>query len=129
MRISAWWIAAAVVASCSEADVRSERKDDAPAKVAVVMRPRHPESAAMAPPTYPGGRALVFHVPQSAKLRVDYAGVSAEKPIGAHLAEFRLDTRRKELQKIPLDVAFVLDTTGSMADEIERLRQTLDVIH
>jgi hypothetical protein len=50
-------------------------------------------------------------------------------PQSGHLRSFRLDTPRKHLDPVPLDVAFVLDSTGSMADEIARLKQTLDVIH
>ena len=31
--------------------------------------------------------------------------------------------------RVPVDICFVLDTTGSMADEIQRLRNTLSAVH
>ena len=64
-------------------------------------------------------------------LRIEYAGMKQDLPLaGAQQRSVQLDLRRQEVQgRAPLDVAFVLDTTGSMQDEIDRLRGTLDVIH
>jgi len=82
--------------------------------------------------TYPDGRALVFPA-QSGKgtLRVEYGGVAKELPLdGPRLRTIQLDVRRAGVRgPIPLDVAFIIDTTGSMGDEIDRLKKTLDVIH
>jgi len=33
------------------------------------------------------------------------------------------------VKKIPMDILFIFDTTGSMGEEIERLKQTIEVIH
>jgi hypothetical protein len=43
--------------------------------------------------------------------------------------ELRFGASRGVIDRAPLDVAFIIDTTGSMADEIDRLRQTLEAIH
>jgi len=58
---------------------------------------------------------------QRRKLAVD--------PNGRREVEVRFGKARPEPQRVPLDVAFLLDTTGSMGDEIERLRATLEAIH
>ena len=39
--------------------------------------------------------------------------------------ELTLDIRRPHQQGIPLDILFLLDATGSMSDEINRIKQTL----
>lgn len=36
---------------------------------------------------------------------------------------------RPEYRNVPLDILFVLDTTGSMGEEIERLKTTIDIIN
>ncbi len=43
--------------------------------------------------------------------------------------EVRFDTVRQELQKVPVDIVFTLDTTGSMGDEIDILRDTIYSIY
>lgn len=80
--------------------------------------------------TYPDGRALIFAPARgTARLRVEYAGVSRELPL-AQAGRVKLDVSRREVRgRVPLDVAFVIDTTGSMGDEIDRLKKTLDLIH
>jgi Mg-chelatase subunit ChlD len=80
--------------------------------------------------TYPDGRALLFTPARgSARLRVQYAGVAREVPL-ARAGRVQLDVTRREVRgRVPLDIAFVIDTTGSMGDEIDRLKKTLDVIH
>lgn len=40
-----------------------------------------------------------------------------------------LDYNRGNYQSAPLDIAFVMDTTGSMGEEIARLKSTIDLIH
>lgn len=48
---------------------------------------------------------------------------------GPRLVEIKLDSARELPSPLPLDVLFVLDTTGSMGEEIERLKATIDIIH
>jgi len=43
--------------------------------------------------------------------------------------EIRFDIARKVPAPVPVDVAIVLDTTGSMQGQIDRLKQTLKAIH
>jgi Mg-chelatase subunit ChlD len=43
--------------------------------------------------------------------------------------EIRFDFARKVPKPMPVDVAIVLDTTGSMQGQIDRLKQTLKAIH
>lgn len=40
-----------------------------------------------------------------------------------------LQGRRIIPERVPLDIVFVLDTTGSMGEEIQRLRATIELIH
>jgi Mg-chelatase subunit ChlD len=43
--------------------------------------------------------------------------------------EIRFEQTKKQIpKKAPLDIVFIMDTTGSMGDEINRLRQTLEII-
>jgi hypothetical protein len=84
--------------------------------------------------TFSDGRALLFpgELPDSgkgARVQVGKTDLPLVDPQSGHLRSFRLDTPRKHFDPVPLDVAFVLDSTGSMTDEIARLKQTLDVIH
>lgn len=43
--------------------------------------------------------------------------------------QVRFGTVRKELSKVPVDIVFTLDTTGSMGDEIDILRDTIYSIY
>jgi hypothetical protein len=43
--------------------------------------------------------------------------------------ELRFGAARGAIDRAALDVAFVIDTTGSMSDEIDKLRRTLEAIH
>ncbi|CAN0545241.1 unnamed protein product, partial [Laminaria digitata] len=88
--------------------------------------------------TYPDGRALLF-VSEQARARgqgvqveVSYQGAQQTAFLNAskkHSLEVRLDTHRAQPKQVPLDIAFVLDTTGSMGDELARLKETLEVIN
>ncbi len=40
-----------------------------------------------------------------------------------------LDAKRPAAKQIPLDLLFILDTTGSMGEEIQRLKSTIDLIN
>ena len=48
---------------------------------------------------------------------------------GRRTHEVHFDFARKVPQAVPVDVAIVLDTTGSMQNQIDRLKQTLKAIH
>ncbi|MEA1985994.1 MAG: VWA domain-containing protein [Candidatus Marinimicrobia bacterium] len=43
--------------------------------------------------------------------------------------EVRFDAKRVISQKVPVDILFILDVTGSMGEEIERLKQTIELIN
>jgi Mg-chelatase subunit ChlD len=48
---------------------------------------------------------------------------------GPRLTELKLDSPRSLPDPVPLDVLFIMDTTGSMGEEIERLRATIEIIY
>lgn len=88
--------------------------------------------------TYADGRALVYPSETDAKYRQDlsvfvrHAGLEKTVSLAdddTHRVVFRLLRSRAEVDRIPLDIAFVLDATGSMGDELLRLKQTIDAIH
>lgn len=56
------------------------------------------------------------------------ARVSVQRD-GPRLVELRLPGARVLPSPVPLDVLFVMDTTGSMGEEIERLKSTIEIIH
>jgi len=87
--------------------------------------------------TYADGRAMLFPSSdrslqnQDVEVRVDYRGERHTALLGSmdHVSEIRLPLRRVVDARVPLDIAFVLDTTGSMGDEIAQLKRTLEVIN
>ena len=48
---------------------------------------------------------------------------------GDRTVVIKLEKEREVPAPVPLDILFVLDTTGSMGDEIMRLRATIELIH
>lgn len=48
---------------------------------------------------------------------------------GKREIEARFDIPRHFPEKVPLDIAFILDTTGSMGEEITRLKLTIELIN
>lgn len=63
---------------------------------------------------------------------VDYGSLSARTRVdraGARQVEIRLPGARNIPDPLPLDVLFVMDTTGSMGEEIARLKTTIEIIH
>jgi hypothetical protein len=69
---------------------------------------------------------------QDALLEVSLGEARAQVALGArrgHELQVVLDTARALPASVPLDVAFVLDTTGSMGDEIAQLKRTIEAIH
>ena len=63
---------------------------------------------------------------------IDYNGVHRELDLernGLRKIRVNLPVPRAQFQQIPLDLLFILDTTGSMGEEIERLKNTLQIIN
>jgi Mg-chelatase subunit ChlD len=61
------------------------------------------------------------HAAGSARLTVDRAGPRA--------LTLKLAGKRVLPARTPLDILFVIDTTGSMSEEIQRLRDTIEIIN
>jgi hypothetical protein len=88
--------------------------------------------------TYADGRTLLFpsQLPalrQGAVVRVRYRGRKVHESLlrasRGHRIEVVVPRRRRVPRAVPLDIAFILDTTGSMGDEIDRLKRTLHQIN
>ncbi len=88
--------------------------------------------------TYADGRAMFFpseskkFSAQGNKVRATCYREKIEQvidPYGEKTVELKFPGKRKDYKNVPLDIAFLLDTTGSMGDEIARLKQTIEVIH
>jgi len=67
------------------------------------------------------------------RLEVEYAGITDEMIIDRQ-GKREIDVSMANIQKaatenIPLDVLFILDTTGSMGEEIRRLRNSIEIIN
>jgi hypothetical protein len=88
--------------------------------------------------SYADGRYLFFPTEYDKKideyrLEVEYSGITEEVMIYRQ-GKRELDISIANIQKaladnIPLDILFVLDTTGSMGEEIERLRNSIEIIN
>ena len=85
--------------------------------------------------TYADGRTLLhpqrWGVGSQADIVVEAEGVRATSNLGAARSrklDVTLPADRGRFDGVPLDIAFILDTTGSMGDELTKLRDTLDVI-
>ena len=48
---------------------------------------------------------------------------------GRRQIDLTISTARQLEERTPLDIVFILDTTGSMGEEIERLKATIQLIH
>ncbi|HDP80507.1 MAG TPA: VWA domain-containing protein, partial [Spirochaetes bacterium] len=48
---------------------------------------------------------------------------------GPRVVEIALDKTRAVPERIPLDIVFIMDTTGSMGEEISRLKNTIEIIN
>ncbi len=86
--------------------------------------------------TYADGRAMFFphepgatHWPLKVEARYGQRVIQRDLWPGAGSMELRFDFDRPAMQQAPLDIAFVIDTTSSMADEIDKLKATLEAIH
>ena len=48
---------------------------------------------------------------------------------GKREMDLKMNIRRQEFTAVPLDILFIFDTTGSMGEEIARLKTTIEIIH
>jgi Mg-chelatase subunit ChlD len=63
---------------------------------------------------------------------VSYGGRTRELSVrrtGRRETRIVWDSPRPGISEVPLDIVFVMDTTGSMGEEIERLKRTIELIH
>lgn len=88
--------------------------------------------------TYADGRTQFFPADASSAAERDYtARVRCGKEErsgqiargGRREVEVRFPSTRSVPARVPVDIAIVLDTTGSMGGQIERLKRTLQAIH
>jgi len=88
--------------------------------------------------TYADGRAMFFPSEYAGKLTQGLRALTtcgqktleqSFDPSGVKNLEIKFGFQRESYKSVPLDIAFVFDTTGSMGDEIARLKQTIEVIH
>ncbi len=87
--------------------------------------------------TYADGTFLFFprEYPDAySSYRVDVAAGGKTKTVsldrqGQREVLVALDLRRENRQQVPLDIVFILDTTASMAEEINRLKTTIEIIY
>lgn len=84
--------------------------------------------------TYADGRAMLFphELPGAPRLKVEarcgQRTIQRDLTPGENGVELRFDFDRPTVQQVPLDVAFVLDTTSSMSGEIDKLKAALGAI-
>ena len=88
--------------------------------------------------SYSDGRYLFFPTEYDKRiseyrLEVEYSGITEEVMIYRQ-GKREIDISMANIQKassenIPLDILFVLDTTGSMGEEIKRLRNSIEIIN
>ncbi len=65
-------------------------------------------------------------------VKIETAGQEKEIKIyrnGKRAIDVIFDRKRIIKDPIPLDIVFILDTTGSMGEEIQRLKKTIELIH
>lgn len=65
-------------------------------------------------------------------VRVEYNQQKIERKLdrgGARQIEMQLNAPRVAAKNVPLDMLFIMDTTGSMGEEIARLKQTIEIIN
>ncbi len=66
-------------------------------------------------------RAVVSYGQKTREVNLDRQGV---REVGV-----AFDTARAEYKNVPLDIVFIMDTTGSMGEEINRLKNTIEIIN
>ncbi|MBF0117227.1 MAG: VWA domain-containing protein [Desulfobacterales bacterium] len=48
---------------------------------------------------------------------------------GQRILEIKMSAKRNSYNNVPIDILFIMDTTGSMSEEINRLKSTIDIIN
>ncbi|MFH0975726.1 MAG: VWA domain-containing protein [Spirochaetota bacterium] len=66
-------------------------------------------------------RAVITSQQKSKEIKIDRQG---KREI-----DVNFDGLRPEMKNIPIDILFILDTTGSMGEEISRLKDTIEIIN
>jgi len=88
--------------------------------------------------SYSDGRYLFFPTEYDKtiseyRLEVEYSGITEEVLIyrqGKREIDIQLaNIQKASSENIPLDILFILDTTGSMGEEIRRLRNSIEIIN
>ncbi|MBP8083081.1 MAG: VWA domain-containing protein [Spirochaetes bacterium] len=87
--------------------------------------------------TYSDGSFLFFpseHNSNAASYNCEVTYAQSKKNItisrkGSRDVNVKLDAKRISQKRIPLDLLFIMDTTGSMGEEIARLKQTIEIIN
>jgi Mg-chelatase subunit ChlD len=87
--------------------------------------------------TYADGTFLFFPSEHAPTIRTYAAAVSALRGsrsvvferAGKRQIDVKLQAARPAYQAVPLDILFILDTTGSMGEEIQRLKTTIEIIN
>lgn len=87
--------------------------------------------------TYADGSYLFFPSEYDPKIEkffalVKYKNITETVPIdrqGKRVLELKIQRQRDSQEKIPLDMVFILDTTGSLGEEIHRLKTTIEIIN
>jgi Mg-chelatase subunit ChlD len=80
------------------------------------------------PASGPGYRAVARSAIQAGGQAGGDASIDFDR-FGERNLVAKLDAQRAILDTVPLDILFVLDTTGSMGEEIHRLRATIELIY
>ncbi len=83
-------------------------------------------SFALYPADYAAAAATSYRVEVSSPS--GSAGIDVDRK-GPRSVSVKLAEARRVPNPLPVDVLFILDTTGSMDDEIERLRATIEIIN
>ena len=87
--------------------------------------------------TYADGTFLFFPSEHAASTGRYTASVTAQREsrsvgferTGKRQIDVKMQAARPVFQAVPLDILFILDTTGSMGEEIQRLKTTIEIIN
>jgi Mg-chelatase subunit ChlD len=72
-------------------------------------------------PKYKSYKVTAIYNNNSKKMTIDRKGRRKVK--------IKFNILRRTIQELPLDILFIFDTTGSMGEEIARLKKTIELIH
>ncbi len=87
--------------------------------------------------TYADGTFLFFpseHAPSIGSYTAAVSALRESRSVlferrGKRQIDVKLQAARPAYQAVPLDILFILDTTGSMGEEIQRLKTTIEIIN